>query len=330
VAAGICLVAQVASPLTAGASRGQPADAFPIAPPPRPAPPLPPASMDKVSSRRRLPALVLTMVFFATGMGGLQRFYVGKVATGLLWLFTFGLFGVGQLVDLIMIITGRFRDRRGRPLVVWEGLHELRGRLGSDGLLLRPPAEEKTRSDPSPSSVTAYQPVSALFSALGGVVLLAAILLGLAATVLPTMAAAGVLGRELPAMLSREIGMRDWPGMLTQIGIIAAVVLTVLAAILLIVARRTAGLPHMLRGIAGSAGTLAAMCILGSSVHGVQWDRVGEGPPGQAVNMFLGGAESGPAILAAFVLLASVMVLVWPPRRLTAQQDARAPKESRQ
>jgi predicted transcriptional regulator len=34
---------------------------------------------------------------------GLQRLYNGKIFTGLLWMFTFGMFGVGQLVDLLLI-----------------------------------------------------------------------------------------------------------------------------------------------------------------------------------------------------------------------------------
>ncbi|MCG8418262.1 MAG: TM2 domain-containing protein [Proteobacteria bacterium] len=37
------------------------------------------------------------------GFFGIHRFYLGRPGTGLLYLFTFGLFGVGQLVDLIRL-----------------------------------------------------------------------------------------------------------------------------------------------------------------------------------------------------------------------------------
>lgn len=37
------------------------------------------------------------------GVCGIHRFYLGRVGTGLLYLFTFGLFGFGQVIDLFLI-----------------------------------------------------------------------------------------------------------------------------------------------------------------------------------------------------------------------------------
>ena len=37
------------------------------------------------------------------GVLGLQRFYLGRWITGLLWLFTGGLLGIGAILDLFLI-----------------------------------------------------------------------------------------------------------------------------------------------------------------------------------------------------------------------------------
>lgn len=58
-------------------------------------------------------ALVLCLFF---GYLGFHRFYVGKIGSGLGYLFTFGWFGLGWLADCIVILTGGFRDHYGLPL----------------------------------------------------------------------------------------------------------------------------------------------------------------------------------------------------------------------
>lgn len=69
-----------------------------------------------ISEKKRLPALLLC---FFLGSFGIHRFYVGKVGTGILWLLTVGLLGIGTLVDFIMIIVGSFKDKYGKVVETW-------------------------------------------------------------------------------------------------------------------------------------------------------------------------------------------------------------------
>lgn len=71
------------------------------------------------SDKSRGLALVLALLGCFM-IAGLQRFYVGKIGTGIIWLLTGGVFGIGTIIDAIMIVMGNFRDDREKPLVRWE------------------------------------------------------------------------------------------------------------------------------------------------------------------------------------------------------------------
>lgn len=76
-----------------------------------------PSPVVNPSDRNRLTALLLCVLL---GWVGAHRFYVGKIGTGLIWLFTLGFLGIGVIYDVIFIATGEFRDDRERRVVRWE------------------------------------------------------------------------------------------------------------------------------------------------------------------------------------------------------------------
>lgn len=71
---------------------------------------------ENISSRKILPALLLCFFF---GVFGTHRFYTGKVGTGILQMLTLGGLFFWVLVDLLLILSGRFTDVDGAPLKNW-------------------------------------------------------------------------------------------------------------------------------------------------------------------------------------------------------------------
>lgn len=61
------------------------------------------------------------LLSYFLGMLGVDRFYLGKVGTGVLKLVTVGGCGLWWLIDLIIILAGGARDSSGRPL---DGYHQ--------------------------------------------------------------------------------------------------------------------------------------------------------------------------------------------------------------
>ena len=59
--------------------------------------------------------VALLLCIFLGGFGA-HKFYVGKIGTGVIYLLSVGLLGIGWLVDLILILIQRFTDSEGKVL----------------------------------------------------------------------------------------------------------------------------------------------------------------------------------------------------------------------
>jgi TM2 domain-containing membrane protein YozV len=55
------------------------------------------------TSERSVGVAYALMLFTFIGICGVQHFYMGKIFRGLLWFFTFGLLGVGLIIDLFTL-----------------------------------------------------------------------------------------------------------------------------------------------------------------------------------------------------------------------------------
>ncbi|NTW61297.1 TM2 domain-containing protein [Candidatus Saccharibacteria bacterium] len=68
----------------------------------------------KDKRRHFLAAFFLSYIW---GVFGADRFYLGKIWTGLLKLLTLGGFGIWAIVDLAVIMSGGMRDKNGQGLI---------------------------------------------------------------------------------------------------------------------------------------------------------------------------------------------------------------------
>lgn len=69
-----------------------------------------------MTEKRILPAFLLC---FFLGIFGAHRFYVGKTKSAVLQLVTLGGLGIWSLVDFVMIIIGKFKDKQDNLLTQW-------------------------------------------------------------------------------------------------------------------------------------------------------------------------------------------------------------------
>lgn len=81
-----------------------------------------PAPMGQHPAPYLPPKSFMTTWLLSLLLGGLgvDRFYLGKIGTGILKLITFGGFGIWSLIDLIIILSGGMTDKFRRPLQGYE------------------------------------------------------------------------------------------------------------------------------------------------------------------------------------------------------------------
>ncbi len=69
-----------------------------------------------VSEKSRFITLLFCMFL---GWSGVHRFYVNKFWTGLIMMFTMGIFGILWFLDFVMILVGAFKDSEELLIKRW-------------------------------------------------------------------------------------------------------------------------------------------------------------------------------------------------------------------
>lgn len=267
--------------------------------------------IDPELPNRPVTLLVALLPFVSLGtipLCGLHRFYTGRRVSGLVWLLTLGLCGVGQLIDIMMIALGEFTDGRGRNLISGKTT----GRRHVEPV-----------NGLSSVPVTHRQPGSRMVILSGGM-LIVTLFLGM------------TLAADFPRMLQgdvfREMGLsrnhiervfggsKNWQGVLFDVALLFTTMIGISTALLLIVSRARHGFLHMFRALLASGMFLGSFFAFHEALHRVNWEAVAMGIETERIGVILdatlGSYDFIPmTIVTGVIVMAGLIMLSIPPRR---------------
>ncbi len=304
-----------------------------------------------ISPFKRLWALLLCGGSFL-GICGLQRFYVGKYVTGILWLITFGFLGLGQIIDAIFIIFGNFRDFRDLPLKVWESDSEIAS------MNLRHPTPKKDRPYDSPLdshqkadafndntdregyvalkentfpakpqehtsqlSLNSLNPFPMLLAIVGYFFIFIGFVIGmLVACKIPHLLAGDYsANREMTKLFQSD----NWANILSSMGLILTSMLLLIATICLLISRRRHGIKHMLRAIMGIVGITIIFVLTSDTIGLYQIERILESRKRNsiAIGQYLEVFTNDVFIPVTVLIIITIMIFAWPPKQLSTKSS---------
>lgn len=74
--------------------------------------------MQPMQSDKNWVAVLLLGLLGIFGIAGIDRFYTGSIILGVLKLITFGGLGIWTIIDVILVVTGSYKDGNGNVIVV--------------------------------------------------------------------------------------------------------------------------------------------------------------------------------------------------------------------
>jgi hypothetical protein len=160
-----------------------------------------------------------------------------------------------------------------------------------------------------------FHPLAFLFSGIGFILAFLAVAVGLghALHVPDFMTTIPHVARDMENVLGS-----NWPQILMDMGRILFIVLMLPAAVCISLGRRHLGARHLIRGVLGLGGLVAAILML---ADGMYWGfrrgvpEAGFTEFGQVLERVLKGLQSEGAFFAAVIFVASVVILSWPARQ---------------